>query len=260
MQKINSYLKDSIVKIVVDGMGAVGKTTMLKKFEYGTFDPKTKITIGIDFFTKEYNHLFDRNVRAQFWDIVGAERFKFLRPTAYKGANCILLVIDLTRLNTLDKIEYFMNIAKEANVRPEQIILVGNKTDLFYLHTINRGYLSSVVEDHGFCGFIETSARNNHNLEVLFEFATGTALYNKGLISEDHFETFKGDIKKRIKEPNIKPHVKKIRKCWKCGNNLYFYEFCDSNTNTSEERLLELWKSPYLQFFCCNCYKNIIMS
>lgn len=253
-------MRTSVVKIIIDGGGGVGKTTMLKKFNYGTFDPKTKMTIGIDFFTKEYNHFFDRNVVAQFWDIVGAKRFKFLRPTTYKGANCILLVIDLTRLNTLDNIEYFVNIAKKANIKPEQIILVGNKTDLFYLHTINRGYLSSVVEDHGLCEFIETSARNNHNLEVLFEFATGIAMYNKGLISEDSLECFKGDIKKRIKEPNIKPHVKKIRKCWKCGNNLYFYEFCDSNTEISEKRLLELWKSPYLQFFCCNCYKNFIMS
>ena len=233
---------------------------MLKKFEYGTFDPKTKITIGIDFFTTEYYNFFDyKTVKCQFWDLVGAERFKFLRPTAYKGANCILLVADLTRLNTLDNIEYFMNIAKQVNIKPEQIILVGNKTDLFYLHTVNRGYLSSVVEKHGFFGlFIETSARNNHNLEVLFELATGIAMYSKGLISEDNFETFKGDIKKRIKEPTIEPHVRKIRKCWKCGNNIYFYEFCDSNTKMSEERLLKLWKSPYLQFFCCNCYDKFI--
>ena len=229
---------------------------MLKKFEYGTFDPKTKITIGLDFFSKEYNNFFDRKVIAQFWDIVGAKRFKFLRPTTYKGANCILLVIDLTRINTLDKIEYFVNIAKEANIKPQQIILVGNKTDLFYLNTVNRGYLSSLVENHGFIGSIETSARNNHNLGVLFELATGIAMYNKGLISEDSLESFKGDIKKRIKEPNIKPHEKKTRKCWNCGNTLYFYEFCDSNTKISEERLLELWKSPYLQFFCCNCFNK----
>ena len=233
---------------------------MLKKFEYGTFDPKTKITIGLDFFSKEYNNFFDRKVIAQFWDIVGAKRFKFLRPTTYKGANCILLVIDLTRLNTLDKIEYFVNKAKEANIKPEQIILVGNKTDLFYLNTVNRGYLSSLVENHGFIGSIETSARNNHNLEVLFELATGIAMYNKGLISEDSLESFKGDIKKRIKEPNFKPHEKKIRKCWNCGNTLYFYEFCDSNTKISEERLLELWKSPYLQFFCCNCFNKFNIS
>ena len=233
---------------------------MLKKFEYGTFDPKTKITIGLDFFTKEYNNFFDRKVIAQFWDIVGAKRFKFLRPTTYKGANCILLVIDLTRINTLDKIEYFVNIAKEANIKPEQIILVGNKTDLFYLNTVNRGYLSSLVENHGFIGSIETSARNNHNLEVLFELATGIAMYNKGLISVDSLESFKGDIKKRIKEPNFKPHEKKIRKCWNCGNTLYFYEFYDSNTKISEERLLELWKSPYLQFFCCNCFNKFNIS
>ena len=234
---------------------------MLKKFEYGIFDPKTKITIGIDFFTTEYYNFFDyKTVKCQFWDLVGAERFKFLRPTAYKGANCILLVTDLTRLNTLDNIEYFVNIAKEANIKPEQIILVGNKTDLFYLQTVNRGYLSSIVEKHGLLGFIETSARNDQNLEVLFELATGIAMHNKGFIRQDSLESFKLDIKKRIKEPIIKPYVKKIRKCWKCGNNLYFYEFCDSNIKTGEKRLLELWKSPYLQFFCCNCFDKLKIS
>ncbi|MFX1558837.1 MAG: hypothetical protein ACFFC9_16425, partial [Promethearchaeota archaeon] len=67
------------VKIVVDGYGGVGKTTMLKKLESGIFDPETKLTVGLDFFSKEYNDIFEREVTAQFWDLVGAKRFRFLR-------------------------------------------------------------------------------------------------------------------------------------------------------------------------------------
>jgi len=252
----NKKLRNSIVKIVVDGYGGVGKTTMLKKLEYGIFDPETKLTIGVDFFTKEYGHFFGRRVVAQFWDLVGAERFNFLRPFCYKGANCLLLVVDLTRPNTLENIDYFVKIAKDMNIKPEQIILVGTKVDLFYLRCIDSNYLATYIDKYGFAELIETSARNNHNLDVLFELATLLAMNNKGIITKD-FELIKEDLKRQIKEPSIEPYEKYIRKCWSCNKALYFYEFCDSNNEISEERLTELWENSYLQFFCCECYKNL---
>ncbi|MFX1392776.1 MAG: Rab family GTPase [Promethearchaeota archaeon] len=243
--------------MVVDGYGGVGKTTMLKRLESGIFDPETKLTVGLDFFSKKYNDIFERKVTAQFWDLVGAKRFSFLRPFCYKGANCVILVIDLTRPNTLEDLNYFIKVAKESNISSDQIILVGTKTDLFYLRGIESGYLNSIVEKYGFIELIETSARNNHNLDVLFELATGLAMYKRGMINYSEFSLFKKELKERIKEPYIEDYEKKTRECWCCKKTMYYYEFYDSNTNIKEERLLQLWESPHLQFFCCNCFKKL---
>ena len=78
----------------------------------------------------------------------------------------------------------------------------------------------------------------------------------KGLFSKEEFTLIKNDLKKRIKAPTIEPYEKFVRKCWQCNKALYFYEFCDSNTEMDQRRLSELWESPFLQFLCCDCYKK----
>jgi hypothetical protein len=136
--------------------------------------------------------------------------------------------------------------------------LVGAKTDLFYERTVDTTYLTSFLEKYGLAEIVETSARNNHNLEALFELATVIAMYHKELISKRDFILFNENIKKRIQEPVPEPYEKLIRKCYKCGRTLLFHEFYDSNNkNFSEDRLFKLWESPYLQFYCCTCYKDL---
>lgn len=247
----------SIVKIIVDGFGGVGKTTLLKKLEYGVFDPDTRLTIGIDFFAKNIN-LYGHTINAQFWDLVGAARFNFLRPICYKGANCIVLVADLTRPITFERIDYFIEVAKKVNIDPSQIILVGTKTDLFYERSVDSHYLSTILEKLGISELVETSARNSHNLDELFELAAALALYHKGMITENEYIFMKEEVKQRIQEPVPESYEKLIRKCFKCGRSLFFHEFCDSNNKIySEERLLELWESTVLEFYCCACYKEL---
>lgn len=245
------------MKIAVDGVGGVGKTTMLTKLEYGIFDPHTKLTIGVDFFAKDYS-ILGQDITAQFWDLVGATRFNFLRPISYKGANCLILVCDLTRPITFERIGYFIKMANLADIKSNQIILVGTKADLFYERNVDSGYLLTILEKFKISHFIETSARNNHNIDALFELATGSAMLDKKIINEQDFKVFKEIIREKIQEPLPEPHEKLIRKCWRCGRALFFYEFCDSNNqNYDEERLLELWESPYLQFYCCSCFKEL---
>ncbi|MBD3254564.1 MAG: GTP-binding protein [Candidatus Lokiarchaeota archaeon] len=250
-------ISEKIVKIVVDGYGGVGKTTMLKKLQNGVFDPETQLTIGVDFFTNEYEY-FGKQISAQIWDLVGAKRFNFLRPICYKGANALILVCDLTRPITLERIDYFVETARKVNITPDQIILTGTKTDLFYERNIDRHYITAFSEDYGFAEVIETSARNSHNLEVLFEIATNLAMYKKGLINQEEFSGINELLKNRIKDSNKEICQRPVRKCWKCNRSLYYYEFCDTNlSNFSEERLLELWENNHIEFYCCACYKEL---
>ncbi len=248
--------KSATVKIIVDGFGGVGKTTLLKRHTNGTFDPETKLTIGVEFFSYDYNQLFSNRVKAQYWDIVGASRFNFLRPFCYRGANCIILVCDVTRPITLERIDNFVNIAKKLNIKSEQIILVAAKTDLYHERSIEQDYLSTFLEKYGFAEIIETSARNNHNLDVLFELATVIGMFNKGVINKDDFDWIKDDLKDRVKAPINEIHD--VRKCWCCNKNLYFYEFCDSNLSSiNEQSLLKLWESKVVELYCCSCYKKL---
>ena len=66
-------------KIVVIGDGAVGKTSLIKKFTKGTFEKDYIKTLGAQFskFNKKINGDL---IRLVFWDIAGQDDFNFLHP------------------------------------------------------------------------------------------------------------------------------------------------------------------------------------
>lgn len=59
-------------KLVFLGDQGVGKTSMITRFMYDTFDNAYQATIGIDFLSKTM-YMEDRTVRLQLWDTAGQE-------------------------------------------------------------------------------------------------------------------------------------------------------------------------------------------
>ncbi|MFX1316647.1 MAG: Rab family GTPase [Promethearchaeota archaeon] len=243
------------VKIIVDGRAGVGKTTMLKSLIEKNFDPYTKITIGVDFFKKNYN-FNENNVIAQFWDLAGVSRFDVLRSSYYRGANAIVLVGDLTRATTFDELDYFVKLANVVNICSDQIILVGNKNDLLKERSIHPSHLALFIRKYGITEFFETSARFRENIEVIFELATLIALHNLGNVKKVELHSYKEALKEKVQNPIYEFSQKLIRNCWHCGQNLYFSEFSLSNPTLNKERLIKLWENKYLEFFCCKCFKK----
>ncbi|KAJ2629852.1 Ras- protein Rab-6B, partial [Coemansia sp. RSA 1287] len=64
-------------KLVFLGEQGAGKTSVITRFMYDTFDTTYQATIGIDFLSKTM-YLEDRTVRLQLWDTAGQERFRSL--------------------------------------------------------------------------------------------------------------------------------------------------------------------------------------
>eukprot|EP00435_Cladocopium_sp_Y103_P043622 s1741_g12.t1 len=114
-------------KLVFLGEQAVGKTSVITRFMYDTFDNNYQATIGIDFLSKTM-YLEDRTVRLQLWDTAGQERFRSLIPSYIRDSSGAIVVYDITNRAS------FLNTSKWIeDVRSERgsdvvIILVGNKT------------------------------------------------------------------------------------------------------------------------------------
>ncbi len=243
-----------IIKVVVDGRGGVGKTTMLKTLIDNNFDPYTPITVGAQFFSKRYQ-FSNIEVDVQFWDMAGVSRFDFLRPIFYKGAQCLILVGDLTRSTSFEDITLFIQYAKKAKIQPKQIILVGNKTDLSD-RSIAPPFLTMFLEEYDLAELIETSARFGDNLEAIFELAVLISLYSKKKLTKNQFEVYRANLLDKIGDPVRYPTQKLERKCWICSRSLHFSEFSYTNSTLNRDRLIELWESDFLEFLCCNCYKQ----
>merc|ERR1719323_1854533 len=86
-------------KLVFLGGTAVGKTSVIQRFMYNTFDNNTTATIGIDFLSKTM-YLEDRTVWLQLWDTVSQERFRSLIPGYIRDSSGATVVYDISNRTT----------------------------------------------------------------------------------------------------------------------------------------------------------------
>lgn len=85
--------------------------------------------IGIDFKQKIVN-LDGVPIKLQIWDTAGEERFRTLTTAYYRGAQGIVLVYDVTNLDSFNHLSYWLRNIEE-NASPEVVkVLAGNKCEV----------------------------------------------------------------------------------------------------------------------------------
>ena len=112
---------------------SVGKTSLMNQYVNKKFSNQYKATIGADFLTKEVV-VDDRLVTMQIWDTAGQERFQSLGVAFYRGADCCVLVYDVTAPNSFKSLDAWRDeFLIQASPRdPENFpfVVIGNKVDL----------------------------------------------------------------------------------------------------------------------------------
>jgi len=120
-------------KILLLGDGAVGKTSLIRRFVVDQYSDNYITTIGTKISKKDVilgrpPHEID--VVMQIWDVLGQKGYGGVHETAVKGAQGVLLVYDLTREDTRRSMEeYWMPMVWRLAGRVP-MVLVGNKSDL----------------------------------------------------------------------------------------------------------------------------------
>ena len=102
---MSSHKYDYLFKILIIGESGVGKTCLLLRFTEDSFTTTFLTTIGIDFKIKIIN-LENKLIKLQIWDTAGEERFRNLTNQYYNRTDGIILVFDLTNINTMYNIKY----------------------------------------------------------------------------------------------------------------------------------------------------------
>ncbi|KAJ1422535.1 Rab6, rab family GTPase [Ochromonadaceae sp. CCMP2298] len=153
-------------KLVFLGDQGVGKTSIITRFMYDSFDKNYQATIGIDFLSKTM-YLEDRTVRLQLWDTAGQERFRSLIPSYIRDSSVAVVVYDITnRASFLNTSKWIEDVRNERG-NDVIIILVGNKTDLSEKRQVSVEEGEDRASKEG-CMFIESSAKAGFNIKALF--------------------------------------------------------------------------------------------
>ena len=127
----NARNTDYTIKMVLIGEPGVGKTSMVYKFTYNTFNPKQQSTVGIDFATQVVYNSKDESIFLRIWDTAGQEKFDSMNCMYIRDADCIIIVYDITKYESFKCInDKYKTLINEICVKNPYIMLVGNKYDL----------------------------------------------------------------------------------------------------------------------------------
>jgi small GTP-binding protein len=153
-----------VLKVVVAGDGAVGKTSLIRRYCEGKFEHSRVATIGVDFQTQTVN-LPDQTVKLSIWDMAGQERFAIVRAGFYRGSRATALVYDVTEPQTLADLPRWREEVLSA-IQEQPFLVIGNKIDLDRAVSSQEG--KAFAKSIG-APYLETSALTGDGVPALFE-------------------------------------------------------------------------------------------
>ncbi|KAL7718566.1 Ras-related protein Rab [Entamoeba marina] len=156
------------LKIIVIGEPGVGKTSTIKKYCHGVFDPMYRATIGVDFAVK-FETVDDREVELRLWDIAGQEKYIAMTRVYYNGAHGAIIMYDLTNPDTFaatDKWKEDLENKVKYNDQTIPALLIGNKADSLSEEELKAAEkeLQEKVSEQKYGAGIITSAKEGINV------------------------------------------------------------------------------------------------
>ena len=193
---------EMMVKVILSGDSAVGKTNIMSKYLKNQFLEDSKATVGVEFGSKLFT-INGHNIKAQIWDTAGQEKYKAITGAYYKGSKGAFVVYDITRKDTFDSVDKWIHDLKSTGDPKMTIMIIGNKLDLEHKREVLKEQGEEKAKSFE-CAFLETSAFSGDNIEKGFEMMISEIFkkYGNDSLEDDDFGTVERgeDIKLEKKE------------------------------------------------------------
>lgn len=179
-------------KALMLGNPGVGKTSLLTQYVDGKFFENYKQTVGANFYIKEVDltHIIEKiksegnikeklkegGFRIYWWDIGGQSDKLFVTEYYFVQAVGAIVVFDVTNEETFNNLEFWITKLKDLSGNVP-FIIIGNKVDLENKRKVSFEEGKRKAEDSG-VEYIETSAKDNKNVELAFELLSIQILNN----------------------------------------------------------------------------------
>jgi len=169
--KTQDHIKDAdfAFKNIIIGDPAVGKTSMILQFTNKAFRISYLPTIGAQISEKSI-FLHDTEFQMILWDLAGQSKFQKIRSNYYRGAQCVIMVFDLTKPESFENIKKWYSDVKNyfKNFNELEVILCGNKCDLKEDIQISQEEALSLAAELNI-DYLETSAQDGKNIDKIFD-------------------------------------------------------------------------------------------
>ncbi len=162
-------------KVVLLGESSVGKTHLVLTATGQDYSPMQGSTVGVDKYFKPVKiDLSGYDSQLCFWDLGGQWNFRSINELFLNEAAAILLVYDVTRPETFQSLQYWVDMVKHSrSPSKEQLFIIGNKLDVGG-NAVPEKELSEFLARNALLRIYYTSAKNGEGISRLMEDLAGS--------------------------------------------------------------------------------------
>nr|CAD2170152.1 unnamed protein product [Meloidogyne enterolobii] len=189
---------NTLQKLYFQGDSGVGKSSLISQYVTKRFYNQHKTNMCADFLRKNIT-IDDRAVTLRIWDMPSQEPFRTEYVTSYRGADCCVLVYDLTDVTSFKNLENWKNeFLVHASPRdPEKFpfVLLGNKFDNEIIRAVHVKRVKEWCQSNCNMPYFEVSAKDELNLDEAF-----MEIAKAAIIADSHCNdsTFEKEIDKYL--------------------------------------------------------------
>ena len=200
-------------KVVLLGETGVGKTSIISRYVNNTFSDVLMTTTGASFATKKVDIDTGHKIKFQIWDTAGQERFRSLAKIFYQNAAVAVLVYDITRRDSFEKLKDFWIKELKENASSDIILAIAaNKSDNYEIEVVSLKEGKELAQNNNAI-FKSTSAMLSHGIEDLFK-QIAEKFINPGInTNEPTMNKSEMEFRKNIKIKNSKKIINEKKKC-----------------------------------------------
>lgn len=155
-------------KIILIGEAGTGKTSIINRFLNNTFKNSYKPSLSIDFKVKDIYINSESYATLKIWDTCGEEKYRSITKQFYRDSNGVLLIYDLSKRDSLKKLNLWLEDVKNVVNDDCVIFIVGNKNDIYYRdYEISEEGKNFAYENN--IEYFEVSAKTGGGIYQLFK-------------------------------------------------------------------------------------------
>lgn len=162
---------------------SVGKTSLIRRFVERQFSDQYLSTVGVKISRKAVDLPNVKpeeivNLQLLIWDIEGHTKFKAIAPSYLQGASGVILVADLSRQETIERLIEHLNLFLSVNPKGEVIVAL-NKADLVSekdRENLNNCVPKPVIEKA--MEIYQTSAKTGDYVDEIFQKLAYSMVFN----------------------------------------------------------------------------------
>ena len=199
------------IKMVICGEVGVGKTCLYTRINNLEYNPEPQTTSN-DYQRKTIKK-GNKTINIEFWDTAGQEKYYSLNRIFFKDAKIAIIVYDITRRKTFEKLkDFWINEIKSHSKDLSIIGIAANKSDLYGEEEVNeeeaRNFAVSVGALFKLCSALNNEGINELVDELVDKFLDSVYNIKKDDLNEN---TKQNEVQKEFKLNGN--YTKKDKKC-----------------------------------------------